>query len=395
VLFRAAALVERDADSLADDVVREVGKPITEARGEVARVAAILRFFAGEARRSGGQVLPSDGGDLTMTLREPVGVVGLITPWNFPLAIPAWKAAPALVAGNTLVLKAAEQAGVCAGRLAALLVEAGLPAGVLNLVLGEGEAGSALVDHADVDAISFTGSGAVGAAVRSACAGRGIRAQVEMGGKNAAVVLADAPLGRAAAMVAAGAFAFGGQKCTATGLCLVEAGVYDEFVDELERARLAIRTGDPRQDETVCGPLIDAAAVHRATGLGAAGRGDAGHYVDPALLVAADLTAPECVDELFAPVLPVVAVDDLGSAIEVMAALPTGLSASVHTEHAPSIRAFLRDAHAGVIAVNRATTGLEVQAPFGGLKASGSEHKEMGTGAVDFYTSLKTVYWAN
>ena len=393
VLFRAAELVARDAKALVDSVVEEVGKPVVEARGEVARTAAILRYFGGEGRRAGGAVVPSDGAELTLTLRQSVGMTALITPWNFPLAIPAWKLGPALVSGNTVVLKPAEQATRTATMLVQLLVEAGLPPGVLNVVLGDAVAGRALVEHPTVRAISFTGSGAAGAAVRVAAAERGVRVQVEMGGKNIAVVLGDADLERAAADVAAGAFAFAGQKCTATGLCLVEQPVAAAFADLLGAATRRIVVGSPFDEATVCGPVIDLAAVERAVAAGASVAPAGANFVAPQVVPDAALDAPIAREELFTPVLPVASIDTLDDAIAVAASLPTGLSAALHSDHAPSVLTFLRRMPAGVLAVNRPTTGLAVQAPFGGLKASGSEHKEQGPTAVDFYTDVKTAYW--
>lgn len=392
VLHRAAALVERDAEALSSAMAEEVGKPVPEASAEVARTAAILRYYAGEGRRMAGDVLPSDGSGLTLTLRAPVGVTALVTPWNFPLAIPAWKLGPALVAGNPVVLKPAPEAARSAAQLAALLVEAGLPPGVLNVVCGRA-AGPALVDHADVAAVSCTGSVATGNAVRCAAAARGARAQVEMGGKNVAIVLADADLGGAAAAVAAGAFSFAGQKCTATGLCLVADAVADEFRQLLEHATADVIVGDPLDPATDCGPLIDPVARDRCVQYGCTPRDGNGWYVEPVLLHDVTLDEPVCREEVFGPVLPVVGVTSLHAAITAANRLPTGLAAAVHTTSAASAVQFMRELVAGVLSVNRPTTGLEVQAPFGGLKASGSEHREQGAGATDFYTILKTVYW--
>ncbi len=392
LLHRAAALVERDTASLATAMAAEAGKPIREATAEVVRTAAILRFSAGAGRRLGGDVLPSDGSGLTLTLRAPVGVTALVTPWNFPLAIPAWKLGPALVAGNPVVLKPAPEAARSAVLLAALLVEAGLPVGVLNVVCGRA-AGPALVEHPDVAAVSCTGSVATGGAVRRAAAARGARAQVEMGGKNVAVVLADADLSSAAAAIAAGAFGFAGQKCTATGLCLVQDAVADEFRHLLHAATQRLVVGDPLDPATDCGPLIDAAARDRAVGYGCHPRDGDGWYAEPVLLSDVALEDPVCREEVFGPVLPVVSVGSLDAAIAAANRLPTGLAAAVHTASAASAVRFMNGVVAGVLSVNRPTTGLEVQAPFGGLKASGSEHPEQGAGATDFYTVLKTVYW--
>jgi alpha-ketoglutaric semialdehyde dehydrogenase len=394
ILFRAAEILGERAAEIAAGIAREIGKPIREARGEVARGVAILRYFAGEGRRAGGQVIPPDGSGLTLTLREPLGVVGLITPWNFPLAIPLWKAAPALVVGNAVVLKPAEEAAGTATAVVRCLVEAGVPAGVVGLVCGDGRAGSALVAHERVGAISFTGSIPVGREIAVAAATRGVRTQLELGGKNAAIVLADADLAGAAAAVANGAFAFAGQKCTATGLVLVERAIADDFADRLEAARAATVVAAAEDERSVCGPLVRADARDRAVRSGARGLAGAGYFVEPTIRSDVDPASAVCREELFCPVLPLVAIDGLDAALEIVEALPTGLAAAVHTRDGSRILRFLRDARAGLLAVNRPTTGLEVQAPFGGLKASGSGPKEQGPDAVEFYSDTKTVYWA-
>lgn len=395
VVFRAAALVDARAAELADLVSREVGKPIREAHGEVARTAAILRFHAGAARRISGALLPSDAAHHTITLRAPLGPIALITPWNFPLAIPAWKMAPALVAGNTVVLKPAPQAPRCAAELVKILLAAGAPAGGLALVCGDAATGTALLADPRIAAVSFTGSLAAGGAVRVAAANRGIRAQLELGGKNVVTVLADANLPRAARAVAAGAFDFAGQKCTATGLCLVAEAVAEPFLVELRAATAAVRVGPPNNPETNCGPLISAAALDAAIAAGCKRLDGPGFFAAPALVERVDGDDPRASQELFAPLLPIRAVADLDEALAVTNALPTGLAAGLHTGSAASAWRFLHEAAAGVIAVNRPTTGLEAQAPFGGLKASGSEHPEQGGTATDFYTVGKTAYWAS
>jgi aldehyde dehydrogenase (NAD+) len=394
ILFRAAERIEACAAELARGIAGEVGKPIREARGEVARGVAILRYFAGEGRRAGGLVIPSDGSGLTLSLREPLGVVALVTPWNFPLAIPLWKAAPALVVGNAVVLKPAEEAAGTATALARCLVDAGLPPGVLGLVCGDGRAGRALLAHEGVDAVSFTGSIPVGREIRINAAARGLRTQLELGGKNAAVVLADADLGGAAKAIASGAFAFAGQKCTATGLVLVEKSVAGRFAEALESARRALVVGDPGEEPSDCGPLVSASARDRAVRFGAVPREGAGFFVSPAVRDDAGVEDSVCRDELFCPVLPVARVDDLTQALEIVDALPTGLAAGVYTRDASQILRFLREVRCGLLAVNRPTTGLEVQAPFGGLKASGSGPKEQGPDAIEFYSDSKTVYWS-
>jgi acyl-CoA reductase-like NAD-dependent aldehyde dehydrogenase len=335
-----------------------------------------------------------------------VGVVGLITPWNFPVAIPAWKLAPALVAGNTVVLKPSEEAPVSALHLARCLVDAGLPAGVLNVVIGRGaEAGAELVTRAEVRAISFTGSVAVGRRVREAATAAGKRVQLELGGQNPLVVMADADLGRAVEAAYAGAFVAAGQKCTATRRIFVQQDVYDEFRERLlERMSRAV-VGDPTDPRTELGPLVnrhqfDSVLEAIQDGRGQGGKllaggehgGDDGYFVAPTLFEDVGATADLARREVFGPVASLFRFATLDAALARANDVEYGLSAAIFTSALATAQRFVGVVQAGVIHVNSTTTGAEVYVPFGGIKASGWGPHEQGRAAVEFYTDVATVY---
>jgi aldehyde dehydrogenase (NAD+) len=402
----AAAIADR-ADALARAMSREVGKPIAEARGEVARCVTILRFYAGEAVREIGEVIPAQtAGALQFTLREPLGVVALITPWNFPLAIPLWKAAPALAFGNTVVLKPAEMSSHVATLLGETASAAGLPAGVFNVVLGSGAVlGPALLREPAVKAVSFTGSGSVGAQVAAAAARRNIRYQTEMGGKNVAIVLPDADLRQAAALTAAGAMRYAGQKCTATSRVVIARQVEGAFLDELRRQVEGLPLGPVTDGSAAVGPVISeqsrdgvrrildeaAGAVVFAGSIPAGPDFDRGFFVPPVVLrdVPADSVLAQ--EELFGPVLASFVAEDLDHAIELANGTPYGLSASLFTRDLRSALTYVRRIEAGLVRVNGDTTGVDPHAPFGGMKGSSSGSREQGRAARDFYTEIKTV----
>ena len=402
----AAAIADR-GEELAQEMAREVGKPIGEARGEVARCGAILRYYAGEAVREMGEVIPAQSpGALQFTLRDPLGVVALITPWNFPLAIPLWKAAPALAFGNTVVLKPAESASVMAVRLAETAIAAGMPAGTFNVLLGAGPTvGPALIGAAEVRGVSFTGSGVVGAQVAAQAVGRNIRYQTEMGGKNVAIVLPDADLRQAAALTAAGAMRYAGQKCTATSRVVVERSVEQPFLDELRRAVDALPVGVVTDGATAVGPVIsrrsmdgvrrvleDAGAeiVHSV----AVPRGDQfarGYFLPPTIFRDVPTDSELARRELFGPVLASFVAEDLEHAIAIANDTPYGLSASLFTRDLRSALSYVRHIEAGLVRVNGDTTGVDPHAPFGGLKGSSSGSREQGPAAREFYTEIRTV----
>ena len=409
ILFDAADDLAADAHEWATLMAREVGKPIAEARAECLRAAAILRYHAGEAHRPTGEHYASDAGATWLfTRREPLGVVGLITPWNFPAAIPAWKLAPALVHGNSVVLKPASEAALTGIRLASALVKVGLPAGVLNVVLGDGdEVGGAIVEHPDVAAVSFTGSTLVGRQVIARCGSLGKRVQAEMGGHNPALVRADANLTQALDAVSLGAFAYAGQKCTATRRVHVARGLYDDFVVGLAERAKALRVGIAVDTTTEMGPLAGKAQldgvmteVHAAAhdaevvagGHRLEGEGLRGAFMAPTVFACVDPASDLATREVFGPVVSVWPLDDDDQLIEHANRTSFGLSASIFTRDLNWARTFVERVRAGIVHVNSQTAGAEVHVPFGGLGASSYGPHEQGRSAIDFYTQDKTVY---
>lgn len=401
-LLRWARAVEQAADELAAALVAEVGKPIGEARGEVARAAAILTYFAGEAVRDGGSVIPAQSdGALQLALRRPLGVVGLITPWNFPLAIPIWKAAPALAFGNAVVWKGSERALLCSDLLVRTAHAAGLPPGAIALLHGDGETGASLCAEPGVAAVSFTGSGAAGRRVAVACTERGARVQAEMGGKNVAVILADADLPRAARAVAGGAFRYAGQKCTATSRVVVDAAVLGPFVDELRKAAAELAVLPPQEERCAVGPVISHDARSRIDAAVAAAGGETlwsgtvprapGHWVVPQILGGLAPDASLAQQELFGPVLCLFTAGGIDDAIRLANATRYGLSASLFTRDLNAAMDWVARIEAGMVRVNADTTGVDPHAPFGGIKESGYGGREQGPAARAFYTELRTV----
>jgi acyl-CoA reductase-like NAD-dependent aldehyde dehydrogenase len=404
-LHRWGDAIAARADELTAAIVLEVGKPIGEARGEVMRGVAICRFYAGEAVRESGEVIPSQFGDvLQFTVHDPLGVVALVTPWNFPVAIPLWKAAPALAFGNTVVLKPSELSSGVA-RLLAETSAGLLPPGVFNVVHGDGTTGAALVAHPAVRGVSFTGSAAVGASVRAVASARGIPVQAEMGGKNAVVVLADADVRRAARLTAAGAFRFAGQKCTATSRAIVVDTVRDAFVAALAEEMHALPLGPVTDPASAVGPLVTDAARARTIGALAANpaehlaggmlpddpRWRVGHWMAPTVVAVDTADHPLAQQELFAPVLALLGARDTDHAIALANGTPFGLSASVFTRDLASAIAWTRRIEVGLVRVNGDTTGVDPHAPFGGMKASGSGGREQGRAARAFYTESRTI----
>jgi aldehyde dehydrogenase (NAD+) len=404
-LMRWADAIAARAEELAQAVCREVGKPIGEARGEVGRCGMILRYFAGECVRPAGDVIPAQApGALQFTVHEPLGVVGLITPWNFPLAIPLWKAAPALAFGNTVVLKPAEVSSWTTSLLAETALAANLPAGAFNVVLGHGSTvGRVLCRHEDVRAISFTGSASVGETVALTAAGRNVKYQTEMGGKNVGIVLADADLELAAGLVAAGAMRYAGQKCTATSRAVVIRSQMDAFLAALRRHIEALPLGPVTDPKSAVGPVITREAQARVQGaIESAGLEPAwkssvpddlspGCYVAPTVFRDVDPTADLAQNEIFGPVLAVLAADDLDHALQIANDVPFGLSASLFTKDVASALTYVECIQAGMVRVNGDTTGVDPHAPFGGVKGSSSGSREQGPAARDFYTEVKTV----
>ena len=407
ILNKAADIVEARAEQIAQDMTLEMGKPIRESRGEALRMSQVFRFYSGEGLRPTGERFEQMlTGSVAYTVHRPLGVVGLITPWNFPAAIPAWKVAPALVYGNTVVMKLAQEAPLTGLHLAACLEEAGLPAGVLNIVIGRGsEVGTPLVEHPDVKAISFTGSVPVGRSVREEATRLGKRVQLELGGHNPVVVMADADLARAVELVYAGAFWSAGQKCTATRRIYVEERVYDEFRTRLlERMESGV-VGDPNDPNTEVGPLVNEkqleeilAGIERGKSeggtvlTGGARIDDEAYLVAPTLFEGVGDDAFLSCEEVFGPVTSLYRFTELDDALERANAVEFGLSAAIFTSSLASARAFTERIEAGIIRVNGQTAGVDVHVPFGGIKGSGFGPHEQGRAARDFYTESVTVY---
>lgn len=410
VLRKTADILDERTDGIGRDLTREEGKTLTEAVREVNLAARIFRYYAGQVFDPCGEVYPSQqAGTLLFTKREPVGVVSVITPWNFPICIPAWKIAPALAFGNTVVWKPADLVPLTAVHLARALAEAGLPDGVLNLVLGKGaEIGDVLTGHPAVDAISFTGSNAVGRHIQARTGAVGRRVQLELGGKNPAVVLADANLEHAARLVANGAFSGTGQKCTATSRVIVERKVVSDLVDALKALADTWRPGDPLDSGTGVGPVSSAGQLRTVLGyLGDAreagarvatggGRGEGGHedgyFIQPTVLLGLEPDHPAAREEIFGPVAVVLPAGSYDEAVALANDTPYGLSASVFTSDLARALRFADDSRTGIVKVNQGTAGVEFQVPFGGMKDSGSGHREQGKAAREFFTESKTVY---
>jgi alpha-ketoglutaric semialdehyde dehydrogenase len=411
LLFRVQRRMEERRDEIADALTREEGKTLAESRGEVQRAINVIEFFAGEARRITGLTMPSElPHNFCYTVKQPVGPVAIITPWNFPVAIPVWKMAPALVSGNTVVFKPASLTPWTAALIVEIFEECGIPPGVLNLVHGGGrEVGNTIVQHPAIQAVSFTGSNDVGTALYSAAAARGIKCQCEMGGKNPIVVLADADLELAVESTLQGAFGSTGQRCTATSRAVVEESIANEFVERLAARASSLIVGNGLDPKTNVGPSVDDSqmdTVLEYVGIGKAEgarlvRGgdrltndglDRGYFVTPTIFDRVDAGMRIAQEEIFGPVLSVIRASDTRSALEIANGVRFGLSASIYTSDVANMFRFVDQLDAGMIHVNSPTVGGEAHIPFGGMKATGVGLREMGSVAIDFYTELKVVY---
>ncbi len=412
ILSKASQILESRKAELAELLTREEGKTLAEATGEVQRAADIFRFFGGISYTLGGQTIPHDlPGNLLFTRREPLGVVGLITPWNFPIAIPAWKLAPALLAGNTVVIKPASQAPAMTLELAKALAEAGLPKGVLNVVVGEGRTvGAELAANPAVAALSFTGSYKIGHQLHQVLSHRMARSQMEMGGKNPTIVLADADLDLAARLVTVAGFGLTGQACTATSRVIVEKSVAEAFTQKLIEKAKAIVVGNGLKQGITMGPAVNeqefkgnldyvdiaqkegATLVHGGKQL-AEGDLAHGYFMEPTILGNVTATMRIAQEEVFGPVIAVMPVENFDEAIAVANGVDVGLSASIVTRDIKKAMTYAERIQAGVVKINQISTGLALQAPFGGVKKSSTDSfKEQGPGAIEFYTKVKTVY---
>ena len=410
-LFKAAEILESQLTSAATDMTREEGKTLPEATGEVKRAINILRYFGGEGSRLFSYQIPSERENVfCFTLRKPLGIVALITPWNFPSAIPAWKMAPALVAGNTVVIKPASLAPLSALRLVEALEKAGLPAGVVNFVTGSGGAiGDAMLEHRSLKAVSFTGSCDVGNRLYDKATRRRLRVQLEMGGKNPTVVLADANLDVAAATLINAAFFSTGQKCTACSRAVVERSVYEPLVETLVAKTRALKVGNGLETGVDIGPAVDESQLNvdlEYIGIGqregakllcggkrlTGGTYDKGFFIEPTIFgdVTADMRIAQ--EEVFGPVLALMVADDFDDAMRLANSVRFGLSAAIISNDISRVHQFINRIEAGLITVNLPTAGVEYQLPFGGTKESSFGMREQGPLALDFYTESRTVY---
>jgi alpha-ketoglutaric semialdehyde dehydrogenase len=411
ILFRAAQILEERKESLAREMTEEMGKVIDETRGDVQEAIDMTYYMAGEGRRLFGQTTPSEmRNKFQMSIRKPLGVVGLITPWNFPIAIPSWKMMPALIAGNTVVIKPATFTPKLTIRLAEILQEAGIPDGVVNVVLGTGqEVGDPILHHPDVPVISFTGSTETGKSVALAAATHNKRLTLEMGGKNAVIVNEDANLELAAEGILWGAFGTTGQRCTATSRVVVHRAVQQELLDRLVAGALSLKLGNGLDVGVNVGPLVSGGqrdtvqkyveigkgeGATLATGGAVATEGalERGHFHQPTIFdnVHPDMRVAQ--EEIFGPVVSIIPVDSLDIAIDVVNGVQYGLSAAIFTQDVNNAFRAMRDINTGILYVNAGTTGAEIHLPFGGTKATGNGHREAGTAAIDFYTEWQSVY---
>lgn len=408
-LFRLVRLMEQNAERLARTLAWEEGKILSEAMGEVAKAIRYVEFAAGDCRRMAGITVQSEvPGTFAMTIWRPLGVVGLITPWNFPVAIPLWKLAPAVAAGNTVVLKPAPETPATAHLIGELITEAGFPPGVVNIVYGDAEPAKAIIEHPDVVAVSFTGSTEVGLAIEARCGALHKRVQCEMGGKNPILVFADADLAAAAAAAAKGAFGSTGQRCTATSRAIVMADVADDFVALLAAEADRVRAGHPFDPESTMGPSVSErqlSTVSRYQRLGAeegrlvcgggrslAGGLDQGWFPEPTVF---DHVAPDAriaTEEIFGPVLSVIRVRTVDEAIRVANSVQYGLTGSVFTRDLGFAFQVIERLETGILHVNNPTIGGEAHMPFGGVKNTATGPKEMGAEAWRFYSEDKAVY---
>ncbi len=411
IVATAARLMEAAKEELATILTREEGKTLSESRGELQRSINVAEFCAGESRRMNGETIHSElPSNFAYTIKQPQGVVACVTPWNFPVAIPVWKIAPALVAGNSVVFKPATLTPATAVRIVELFEEAGIPPGVLNLILGSGsDAGDEIINHPAIKAVSFTGSNPVGIRLYEQVSRRGAKCQCEMGGKNPVVILEDADMDLTVESTAQGAFGSSGQRCTATSRAVVVDKVADEFVERIAKRAQSMRIGNGMDPQTEMGPSVDESQFRtvldylnigredgatlvcggeRATGNGL----DKGYFVRPTVFdhVTPDMRIAR--EEIFGPVLSVLRVRDFDEAMRVANDTEYGLSSSIFTNDAARIFRFVDEIETGMTHINSPTTGGEAHIPFGGIKGTGIGDREQGSTALDFYTELKVVY---
>jgi acyl-CoA reductase-like NAD-dependent aldehyde dehydrogenase len=410
ILFRIARLLAEHKEELSRLMTREMGKVLPEARGDVQEAIDVAYYMAGEGRRLFGQTVPSEMPDkFAMSIRRPIGVVGIITPWNFPVAIPAWKLFPALICGNTVVMKPASDTPACMLRFVELLMEGGVPDGVVNVVTGSGgEVGNAIVDHPDVRVISFTGHTSTGIEISRRAAETLKRVSLELGGKNPIVIWEDADLDLALDSVIWSAFGTSGQRCTAASRLIVHRAVHDEFVGRLRDRVGRLVLGDGLVETTDVGPVINETAVERIAGYAAIGRQEAhlviggepardgalakGSFFQPTIFTEVKPDARIAQEEIFGPVASVIPVDSWDEAVRIVNGVKYGLSSSLFTRDVNLAFRSVRDFETGLGYVNHGTIGAEAHLPFGGTKATGNGHREVGQAALDFFSEWKSVY---
>jgi aldehyde dehydrogenase (NAD+) len=406
VLYAVARVLEERKEELSRLMTQEMGKVLSEARGDVQEAIDMAYYMGGEGRRMLGYTAPVEMPDkFGMALRDPAGVVGLITPWNFPVAVPSWKMLPALVAGNAVIWKPSEETPAVAASFVQVFKDAGLPDGVLNLVLGAGAAGDALVSHPDVRVISFTGSTETGLKVYAKAATMGKKVALEMGGKNAIIVLDDANLELAVKAITWSAYGTTGQRCTATSRLIVQRGILSALTDALAEKAATLRVGYGIEDGVEVGPLVNQKALDKVEKYVAIGReegatlafggaraGDKGFFYAPTLFTNVSRTMRIACEEIFGPVLSLVPVDSLEDAVEVNNSVAYGLSSSIFTENVNQAFRAIRDLTTGIVYVNHGTTGAEIQFPFGGTRGTGNGMREAGQTALDSFTEWKAVY---
>jgi aldehyde dehydrogenase (NAD+) len=413
ILFRAGEMLLRRKQELGELMTREMGKVIPEALGDVQEATDMSFYMAGEGRRLAGETIPSELPDKDCkSVRVPIGVCGLITPWNFPLAIPAWKIMPALVSGNTVVFKPSSLTAVCAAKLVEILQQAGLPPGVLNFVNGSGEeTGEYLASHPGIDGLSFTGSTAVGMRIAARCAENGKKASCEMGGKNAIIVMEDANLGLAVEGAIWGGFGTSGQRCTAASRVVVQEAIYQPFLDRFMKAAKGLRLGNGLSPNVDVGPLVSEAQMEKVLGYIEIGRkegarlltggkacrqGDCarGFFIEPTIFADVDPKMRIAQEEIFGPVVSVIRAKDLEDAIAIVNGTPYGLVSSIYTQDVNKSAIAEQELDTGIVYVNASTIGAEIQLPFGGTKRSGFGHREAGGrgGALDMFTKWKVIY---
>ncbi len=410
ILFRAAELMLARKEQLSRDVTVEMGKVLSEARGDVQEAIDMTYYAAGEGRRQWGQTIPSELRDkLCLTFRQPHGVVAAITPWNFPMAIPSWKLMPALVMGNTVVLKPSPYSPLSAGSLVAVLEEAGLPPGVVNLVFGGDEAGAALVEDPRIAMVSFTGSLEVGREIASYCGRNSKRVHLELGGKNAIIVLDDADVELAIEGAVWSAFGTSGQRCTAASRMIVQQRLVTAFTDRLVARASALRLGDGLDEQTDVGPVVNRESIEKISGYVEIGRDEGavvacggsrgtgpslarGHFFQPTVFtdVGPDMRIAQ--EEIFGPVTDVIGCRDLAEAVAITNGVPYGLVASIYTSDMSKAFMAMEGITTGIVYINAGTIGAEVQLPFGGTRGTGNGHREAGQAALDSYSEWKSVY---